>query len=165
MLSEEREVFPFSNDWQELGVVGAGPKPLSFLRNHVLPSGPSLARLAPSPRFPLCSTEALLSLSHFLMLLQSFSLVHPDLCSQAPFLFNAAKNLLFLLFLCFFRWQNYQFSGATCPYTNWLWWPLVSPVKYPWGWSTSWSLASARKGTNKFPSHRICNLTSFSEQR
>ena len=161
MLSEEREVFPFSNDWQELGVVGAGPKPLSFLRNHLLPSGPSLARLAPPPRFPLCSAEAVLSLSHFLMILQSFSLVHPDLSSQAPSLFNAAKKSAFST--C--RWLNYQFSAATCPYTNWVWWPLVSPVKYPWGWSTSWSLASARKGTNKFPSHRICNLTSFSEQR
>ena len=104
MLSEEREVFPFSNDWQELGVVGAGPKPLSFLRNHLLPSGPSLARLAPPPRFPLCSAEAVLSLSHFLMILQSFSLVHPDLSSQAPSLFNAAKKI------CFFYLQMTELS-------------------------------------------------------
>ena len=37
---KKKKFFLFSNDWQELGVVGAGPKPLSFLRNHLLPSGP-----------------------------------------------------------------------------------------------------------------------------
>ena len=161
MLSEERKVFPFSNDWQELGVVGAGPKPLSFLRNHLLPSGPQPEQA--------CSPTQIPSLLHWgspqPLWLPSTSPVLLSGTSRplfpGPFSLQCCKKSAFST--CW--WLNYQFGEATCPYTNWLQRPLMSPIKYLWGWPTIWSLASSRKGTNKFPSHRICNLTSSLEQR
>ena len=154
MLSEERKVFPFSNNWQELGMVGAGPKPLSFLRNHFLPSGPQPGQA--------CSPTQIPSLLHWSspQPLTSFCFSSPSLWYIQTFL----PRPLLSSMLKKNWWLNYQFSEATCPYTNWLQWPPVSPIKYLWGWLTIWSLASSRKQTNKFPSHRTCKLTSSSEQ-
>lgn len=167
MTSEggKKKSFLSVNNWQELGVIRAGPSHQACFEATYRPQGPSLdspcppSRRAPPSRLPVCAPcpGSPQPLSHFLPLPQS-SLMYPGPFSPGSFSFSVTKEILFLL-------TNY-WTTMEPPTLRLTYWgdPWVSTTVYLWGWWAAEAIASVRKGTKKFPSHRTCNLTSFSEQ-
>lgn len=161
----KKKSFLSVNNWQELGVIRAGPSHQACFEATYRPQGPSLdspcppSRRAPPSRLPVCAPcpGSPQPLSHFLPLPQS-SLMYPGLFSPGSFSFSVTKEILFLL-------TNY-WTTMEPPTLRLTYWgdPWVSTTVYLWGWWAAEAVASVRKGTKKFPSHRTCNLTSFSEQ-